>query len=235
MNKAPKKYLRRVMLSVLNSSFTIFLLIWVAFVTYLIFDRVASKSCPYEWGGGSITHKGSCWCGKYDLNCACTPSIAIDAIIELSQGNEVSIVLVRRKQPPRKYAIPGGFVDVGETTENATIREVYEETKLEISSLEFFGVYSDPLRDVRRHTVSIVYRCIIASSAKPKAGDDAKAVEIIPLHNINSLDIAFDHKRILQDYINKYHPQFATRNDSVVNSQPHNIRIHHQDFSSIKY
>ena len=109
--------------------------------------------------------QGSCWCG-WDSYCLCTPSLAIEAIIEVEgkgigdpRGGglavgEVGIVLVIRRDPPRDlFAIPGGFVEIGETVEAACTREVKEATNLDISFLEQFRVYSDPLRDKRRHTV----------------------------------------------------------------------------------
>ena len=87
----------------------------------------------------------------------CTPSLAIDAIIEVHDEFELKVVLVRRRDPPRDlFAIPGGFVDVGESVEEAIVREVKEETNLSLDKLEQFRVYSDPSRDKRRHTVSVV-------------------------------------------------------------------------------
>jgi 8-oxo-dGTP diphosphatase len=87
----------------------------------------------------------------------CTPSLAIDGIIEVvdpHNPDEIGIVLVHRRDPPKDlYAIPGGFVDIGETVEQATARELKEETNLDITILEQFKVYSDPKRDKRRHTV----------------------------------------------------------------------------------
>jgi 8-oxo-dGTP diphosphatase len=181
----------------------------------------------------------------------CTPSLAIDAIIEVWNDEEfdkiqppasskdsvvsqshhpsyavlpsstvsvlnnskrnVSIILVRRKDPPRdKFAITGGFVDVGETVEAATVREVKEETNLQVVHLEQFHVYSDPTRDARRHTVSSVFRCLIKYSdvlKSLKKGSDAKAVVVFPLNReILDLNLAFDHRTILRDYIIKYHP-----------------------------
>lgn len=88
----------------------------------------------------------------------------------------------------------------------ATIREVKEETNLDITSLEQFRVYSDPSRDKRRHTISCVFRCIVKNINNIKRGDDAKAVKIIPLKDIINLQLAFDHRTILTDYINQFHP-----------------------------
>lgn len=187
-----------------------------------------SENCPHVWHGGSPDHKikGSCWCSDVDHYCLCTPSLAIDGIIEYhpkalnasSRCEGCKIVLVKRRDPPRNYhAIPGGFVNVGESTEEATIREVKEETHLTIglNNLEQFRWYSNPHRDPRRHTVSVVYRIVIPSLEGLKSGDDAKAVEAINLEDIPSLSLAFDHREILMDYLRKYHPllfnSFAAR------------------------
>ena len=132
----------------------------------------------------------------------CTPSLAIDALIEVTNNNEPSIVLVKRGRAPRDiYAIPGGFVDVGESVEEATIREVKEETNLELKSLRQFKVYSDPKRDKRRHTVSAVMTCTVDDISKIHRGDDAKEVVVVPLRKVLSLELAFDHKQILSDFI----------------------------------
>jgi 8-oxo-dGTP diphosphatase len=149
----------------------------------------------------------------------CTPSLAIDAIIELKQHSQGSkIVLVRRRDPPRNlHAIVGGFVDVGETIEAATIREVKEETNitLTLDQVQQFRMYSDPKRDKRRHTVSMVSRCLLVAEAADKAlqelhtGDDAKQAAAIHLRDVTSLDLAFDHRLILTDFINQFHPNLA--------------------------
>lgn len=180
----------------------------------------ASK-CPYVWHGGSPANniKGSCWCSGIDQYCMCTPSLAIDGIIEYVPPNTTAgnrcdhcqIILVKRRDPPRDYyAIPGGFVNVGESTEEATVRELHEETHLTITKdcLEQFRWYSDPTRDPRRHTVSVVYRCLIHSIDKLKQGDDAKAVKAISLKDVLDLPLAFDHRHILTDYFQKYHPHY---------------------------
>lgn len=124
--------------------------------------------CPYkEFHGGTPQDKipGSCWCGK-DGYCMCTPSLAIDAIIEVPKEPFPMLVLVKRGVPPKGYAITGGFVDVGESIEDATIREVKEETNLDIQSMEQFHVYSNPKRDLRRHTVSAVFACKVTDTSK---------------------------------------------------------------------
>jgi 8-oxo-dGTP diphosphatase len=179
--------------------------------------------CPYLWHGGSPSHKGSCWCSGIDSYCLCTPSLAIDALILSKQLEPIpkdskspdnncmdaSIVLVVRKDPPKElHAIPGGFVEVGETTENAVMREVKEETNLTVSALEQFRLYSEPHRDPRRHTVSMVYIIHqVDSLTYLKQGDDAKGVRLVPLKEIPSLHLAFDHRKILYDFLTKYCPQ----------------------------
>ncbi|MBY9007472.1 MAG: NUDIX hydrolase [Candidatus Lokiarchaeota archaeon] len=128
-----------------------------------------------------------------------TPIIAVDAII-LYKDNY--IVLIRRRNPPFKgeYALPGGFVDVGETLEKACIREAKEETNIAIKVIELIGVFSDPNRDPRGHTVSITYLCEPKNYIdKPKGLDDASHIELIPLNKLSTIDLAFDHKKILKE------------------------------------
>ena len=190
----------------------LFLLCWSLVATALCFwYKAQADRCPFRFAGGSPTVGGSCWCGK-DGYCMCTPSLAIDAIIEVPGAIQAdgkkgmpSIVLVHRRDPPVKHAIPGGFVDVGETVEHATAREVKEETNLDLTSMEQFHVYSDPKRDKRRHTVSSVFRCIAKDVSALKAKDDARSTKTWRLDEILALDLAFDHRQILIDYVNKYH------------------------------
>ncbi|MEZ0329346.1 MAG: NUDIX hydrolase [Dissulfuribacterales bacterium] len=125
------------------------------------------------------------------------PALTVDIIIETPQG----VVLIERKNPPYGLALPGGFVDYGETVENAAKREALEETGLTIQLKGILGVYSDPSRDQRRHTVSVVF--IASTTGTPQAGDDAKAVEI---YSIDSLfkgmpAMTFDHALILKNYL----------------------------------
>lgn len=155
---------------------------------------------------------GSCWCGA-DAYCMCTPSLAIDALIEVVSDSDVRIVLIKRRDPPQDvFAITGGFVDVGETVEEATIREVKEETNIDLTydKIEQFRVYSNPKRDKRRHTVSSVFRCKISAEelASLKRGDDAKSVVAISLRDALKLNLAFDHAEIISDYIKQYHPSY---------------------------
>ena len=125
-----------------------------------------------------------------------TPLIAVDLIIELSNRPERPIVLIERRNPPHGWALPGGFVDVGETLEHAALREAEEETGLKIRLKALLGCYSDPARDSRGHTMSAVY--VAEATGEPQAGDDAgKVIAIDPLHPPT---LAFDHALILSDY-----------------------------------
>ncbi|MBI5408416.1 MAG: NUDIX hydrolase [Nitrospirae bacterium] len=122
-----------------------------------------------------------------------SPFLTVDAIIEVEGG----IILIKRKNPPPGWAIPGGFVDYGESLEEAVCREAKEETGLDIRIKRQFHTYSDPNRDPRHHTVSTIF--IAAASGKPKAGDDAREAGVFTKDNLPE-DIAFDHRQILEDY-----------------------------------
>ena len=124
------------------------------------------------------------------------PVVTVDAIIETAGG----IVLIKRKNPPAGWAIPGGFVDYGETLEEAVCREMEEETGLNVNLSRQFHTYSDPKRDPRHHTISTIF--IATASGKPNAGDDAKEARVFTKDNLPE-DIAFDHRQILDDYFSK--------------------------------
>lgn len=126
-----------------------------------------------------------------------TPEVAVDVVIELDDRPGRPIVLIERQHPPAGHALPGGFVDVGETVEQAAAREAREETGLVIRLGPLIGVYSDPGRDPRGHTVSIVYAA--TASGTPAAGDDARAILVTDPGAAPPL--AFDHDRILRDYL----------------------------------
>ncbi len=123
--------------------------------------------------------------------------MTVDMIIETIHG----IVLIERKNPPYGLALPGGFVDYGEPVENAARREAQEETGLNIELKGILGVYSNPLRDKRRHTVSIVF--IATANGEPQAGDDAKAIKMYSIEGLSKEipTMAFDHAIILKHYL----------------------------------
>ncbi len=126
------------------------------------------------------------------------PVPAVDIIIEVSgNGKTDGIVLIERKNEPFGWAIPGGFVDYGESVEDAAIREAKEETNLDITLIRLLGVYSNPNRDNRKHTISTVF--IAKSAGIPVAGDDAKKLSVFKRSDL-PLNLAFDHEKILQDY-----------------------------------
>jgi ADP-ribose pyrophosphatase YjhB (NUDIX family) len=129
-----------------------------------------------------------------------SPVPTVDIIIEIdSEAKGKGIVLIFRKNEPRAWALPGGFVDYGETLEQAAVREAKEETDLdlEIESVVQFHTYSDPKRDPRRHTISTVF--VARATGKPRPGDDAEQAGVFTEENL-PLSLAFDHGKILQDY-----------------------------------
>jgi 8-oxo-dGTP diphosphatase len=125
------------------------------------------------------------------------PSLAVDCVVFDPQGR---LLLIRRRNPPfqGQYALPGGFVDYGETTEQAVARELHEETGLHAVALSLVGVYSDPGRDPRKHIVSIAYLVRVADFV-PQAGDDATRAEFVADWKAQTL--AFDHNHIVSDAI----------------------------------
>jgi len=136
-------------------------------------------SCPY--------------CGK-TIERYRNPFPTVDIIIEGVGGG---IVLIKRKNPPFGWALPGGFVDYGESLEAAAIREAKEETSLDVELLVQLGAYSDPQRDPRQHTISFVF--VARSEGLPQAADDAKETGLFDEGTLPE-DIAFDHRKILMDY-----------------------------------
>jgi 8-oxo-dGTP diphosphatase len=130
-------------------------------------------------------------CG-HAINTYRNPVPTVDVIIELEEG----IVLILRKNPPPGWALPGGFVDYGETVEAAAYREAKEETNLELTGLKMFSVYSDPARDPRQHTITTVF--VAQGHGRLKEGDDASSARVFDCEHLPEL--AFDHDRILHDY-----------------------------------
>jgi len=130
-----------------------------------------------------------------------TPYLTTDGIIEVydHDNNFKGIVLIERKNPPLGLALPGGFVDRGESVENALRREMKEETGLDVEIEHLLGVYSDPKRDPRLHTASVVY--IAKAYGRPKAGDDAKKTILIKPEDIELDKLVFDHAKIIEDYL----------------------------------
>lgn len=126
-----------------------------------------------------------------------TPLLTVDIIITLTDRPERPVVLIERRWPPHGWALPGGFVDVGETLEQAAVREAREETSLEVELQFLLGCYSEPRRDPRGHTVSVVYTA--RAMGRPQAQDDARNVASFSLHAVPEV-LAFDHALILRDY-----------------------------------
>ncbi len=145
-----------------------------------------------------------------------SPVPTVDIIIEVeSEVGHKGIVLIYRKNQPQAWALPGGFVDYGETVEQAAVREAREETGLEIESACQFHTYSEPERDPRRHTISTVFTA--KASGRPRAGDDAEQVGIFGEENLPS-PLAFDHEKILNDY-------FVRKQSGFSNQRPAKDRL----------
>ncbi len=121
--------------------------------------------------------------------------LTVDGVIIHDNG----VVLIKRKREPfkGKYALPGGFVEYGETVEEALGREMKEETGLDVIPVKLVGVYSRPDRDPRGHTVTVAFLCI--GEGRLKAGDDAKEVHVVPVEDALRMELAFDHSKILRD------------------------------------
>lgn len=125
-----------------------------------------------------------------------TPTVDIIIEVEGAPGSR-NIVLIKRKNPPHGWAIPGGFVDYGETLETAAVREAMEETSLQVRLVRQFHTYSDPSRDPRQHTISTVI--IATASGVPAGADDAAEARVFSIDDLPS-PMAFDHGEILRDY-----------------------------------
>ena len=126
-----------------------------------------------------------------------TPQITADVIIEMPLLDDKPIILIERKYEPFGWAIPGGFMEVGETIATAARREALEETSLEVELDVLLGIYSNPKRDFRGHTACVVF--VANATGKPVAADDAKDIALFDPFNVDR-ELAFDHRQILQDY-----------------------------------
>ncbi|HOW35572.1 MAG TPA: macro domain-containing protein [Candidatus Omnitrophota bacterium] len=123
------------------------------------------------------------------------PYVTVDVIIELRKG----IILIERSNPPYGLALPGGFVDCGESLEEAVAREAKEETNMTLVNLKQLHTYSKPERDPRFHTITTVFTA--QGRGRPKFGDDAKGLRVVGYHDLMKLDYAFDHKQVIRDYL----------------------------------
>ncbi|RTZ91666.1 MAG: NUDIX hydrolase [Deltaproteobacteria bacterium] len=141
-----------------------------------------------------IEHLKCPQCG-YEFDIYKNPVPTADIIIEVEGAD--GIVLIERKNPPYGWAIPGGFVDYGESMEETAVREAKEETGLDVTLVRQLHTYSDPKRDPRHHTITTVF--IAKAKGEPKGGDDAKQARIFTRDNLPS-PLAFDHAKILEDY-----------------------------------
>lgn len=134
---------------------------------------------------------------KKEIEVYQNPIPTVDILIEIESKG---VVLIKRKNPPHGWAIPGGFVDYGESLEEAAVREAKEETNLRVKLVRQFHTYSDSKRDPRHHSISTVY--IAKAKGVPKAKDDALEIGIFNESNLPT-EIAFDHRSILKDYFEK--------------------------------
>jgi len=138
-------------------------------------------------------------CGK-PVEKYLNPFPTVDVIIRTRKG----IVLIRRKNPPYGWALPGGFVDYGESLEEAAKREALEETSLPVELIAQLGAYSDPARDPRKHTITVVFAA--KAEGEPRAADDAAEIGVFAEDALPDR-LAFDHGKILQDYLKRCPPK----------------------------
>jgi len=157
--------------------------------------------CLYDQEALDIFHKGAISYLEHVVHkLQGGPFSTVDAIIEIPLENqETGIIIIQRSNPPFGWALPGGFVDYGESLEDAVKREAKEETDMELTEIKQFHTYSNPKRDPRFHTIGTVY--VARAKGKPEAGDDAAGLKVIKLSEIKNYTFAFDHQQILQDYL----------------------------------
>lgn len=141
------------------------------------------------------------------------PTVDILVIVPGTNGAKPGVVLIERNNPPYGWAIPGGFVDYGESVEQAAIRELKEETSLDGVLTGLLGVYSDPARDARMHTLSVAFTASVSNIEELSAGDDAGNARIFPLNELP--EMAFDHALILNDLKRRLDFPAGTHKESV--------------------
>lgn len=183
-----------------------------------------STELTFHGGNPEDVMKGTCFCSRQDTYCMCNPSLCIDLVIA-SGADELWVV---RRKDTHQLATMGGFVNVGETVEQAVARELREEMGLELlphQMPKLFGVYSDPKRDNRRHTTSVAFAVHLDGTESPVAKDDVKEVEKIKWSEIEDKNFFSDHKTLLLDY----REIFQKRN--TVNADSFSKRPPPQDFS----
>ena len=172
---------------------------------------LVGKQMIFHGGYPSQDRSGQCWCSA-DKYCMCTPSLAIDLIIASGPDH---VWLVRRKDTQQLLAVMGGFVQVGETAESAVARELMEEMGVDLKEIQphLFGVYSDPRRDNRRSTTSVVFAVHLDANhpLQPRAADDVKDVQRIALEDLDQYAFFSDHKTILMDYKRSVDKRTTTR------------------------
>lgn len=142
-------------------------------------------------------------CGG-DIVSYANPKPTVDVVIFVPGGSPEGdgVVLIERSNPPHGWALPGGFVDEGELCESAAVREMKEETNLDVVLTGLLGVYSDPDRDPRSHTLSVVYTGFARNPDELTAGDDAARARVFPMGEWP--DMAFDHRSILEDFMRSH-------------------------------
>jgi len=175
-----------------------------------LLSNAAVKECVEEgvvfhgvqndvWFEGTHGPKGSCWCGKADGYCLCTPNLTVDLVTTIGD----KVVFIKRAKPPYGWAIPGGYVEVGETAERAAQRELKEETNLDapLSSIRQVTFISDPDRDPRRHSATVLFRVTLPEGVKLAHGDDAAETKLLSMEDISKFydKMAFkDHASLLK-------------------------------------